>query len=190
MVLMLTGLIVFIGVHVFSSLRGMRDVAVEQLGILPYRAVHSLLSIAGVLMIAYGYGDWRAAGPAQIWDPPVAMRHIALTLMLLSSIALGGYLVPSHIRAWLKHPMLVAVKIWALAHLLANGDAATMTLAAAILAWAVYDRISVKKRGVPLPVAPKGWGGDIVAVVIGGVLYAGLAFWFHPYVVGVPVMPG
>ena len=188
MILMLAGLVLFVAVHVFTTLRGARDAAIAQLGLIPYRAVYSLLSIAGVLMIAYGYADWRAAGPAQLWEPPVAMRHVAATLMLLSTIALGGYFAPSHIRAWLKHPMLVAVKIWALAHLLANGDAATLTLAAAILAWAVYDRIAVKRRGTPLPVAPAGWGGDIVAVVIGLVLYAVLAFWFHPYVVGVPVM--
>ena len=188
MILMLVGLALFIGVHVFTTLRGARAAAVEQLGLLPYRAIYSLLSIAGIVAIAYGYGAWRAAGPAQLWEPPVAMRHIALTLMLLASLALGGYLVPSHIRAWLKHPMLVAVKLWALAHLIANGDAATITLAVVILAWAVYDRIAVKRRGVPPPVAPKGWGGDIVAVMAGLVLYAVLAFWFHPYIVGVPVM--
>lgn len=188
MILMLVGLALFIGVHVFTTLRGARAAAVEQLGILPYRAIYSLLSIAGIVAIAYGYGAWRASGPAQLWEPPVAMRHIALTLMLLASIALGGYLVPSHIRAWLKHPMLVAVKLWALAHLLANGDAATITLAVVILAWAVYDRIAVKRRGAPLPVAPAGWGGDVIAVLAGLVLYAVLAFWFHPYIVGVPVM--
>ena len=188
MLLMLAGLALFLATHVFSTLREARGRAVARLGLMPYRAIYSLLSIAAVLMIAYGYGAWRAAGPAQLWEPPVAMRHIALTLMLLSAIAFGAYLVPSHIRAWLKHPMLVGVKIWALAHLLANGDAATMTLAGIILAWAVYDRISVKRRGAPLPVAPNGWGGDLVAVLVGLVLYAALAFWFHPYVVGVPVM--
>ncbi|MBB3770250.1 putative membrane protein [Angulomicrobium tetraedrale] len=188
MILMLAGLVLFLVTHVFTTRREARAAAVAQLGMIPYRAVYSIVSIAAVLMIAYGYGDWRAAGPAQLWNPPVAMRHIALTLMLLASIALGGYLVPSHIRAWLKHPMLVAVKIWALAHLIANGDAATMTLAVVILGWAVFDRISVKRRGSPLPVAPKGWVGDIVAVLAGLVLYAVLAFWFHPYIVGVPVM--
>lgn len=188
MILMLAGLVLFLGVHVFTTFRGVRAAAVEQLGLLPYRGIYSLLSIAGLAMIFYGYGDWRAAGPAQLWDPPVAMRHIAMLLMLLASIAMAAFLVPSHIRARLKHPMLVSVKIWALAHLLANGDAATITLALAFLAWAVFDRIAVKRRGDPLPVAPKGWGGDIVAVAVGLVLYAVLAFWFHPYIVGVPVM--
>ncbi|GLK86446.1 NnrU family protein [Ancylobacter defluvii] len=188
MLLMLAGLVLFLAAHVFTTFREARAGMVARLGLGPYRAVYSLVSVAAVLMIAYGYGDWRASGPAQLWQPPVAMRHIALTLMLLSTIAIGGYLVPSHIRAWLKHPMLVGVKLWALAHLLANGDAATMVLAGAILAWAVYDRISVKRRGAPLPVAPKGWGGDVVAVLVGLVLYAALAFWFHPHVVGVPVM--
>lgn len=190
MLLMLAGLVLFLAVHVFSTFRAARADLIARLGAGPYKGLYSLASLVALLMIAWGYGDWRAAGPAQLWEPPVAMRHIALTLMLLATVALGGYLVPSHIRAWLKHPMLVAVKLWALAHLLANGDAATMTLAAVILAWAVYDRIAVKRRGAPLPVAPKGWGGDFVAVAVGLVLYAALAFWFHPYVVGVPVMPG
>lgn len=190
MVLMLLGLALFLGTHVFTTLRGARAAAIAALGAIPYRLIYSVLSIAGVLMAAYGYGDWRAAGPAQIWDPPVGLRHLALLLMLLASLCLGAYLVPSRLRARLKHPMLIAVKLWALAHLLANGDAATMTLAVLVLAYAVYDRISLKRRGVALPVAPKGWTGDIVAVGVGLVLYAALAFWFHPYVVGVPVMPG
>ncbi|MCB4769281.1 NnrU family protein [Ancylobacter sp. Lp-2] len=188
MLLMLAGLVLFLAVHVFTTFREARARLVARLGLLPYRAIYSLVSIAAVLMIAYGYAAWRAAGPAQLWEPPVAMRHIVLTLMLFSTIAIGAYLVPSHLRAWLKHPMLVGVKIWALAHILANGDAATLTLAGGILAWAVYDRIAVKRRGVPLPVAPKGWGGDVVAVLVGLVLYAALALWFHPYVVGVPVL--
>ncbi|MBS7545901.1 NnrU family protein [Ancylobacter oerskovii] len=189
MLLMLAGLVLFLAAHVFTTFREARAGAVARLGLGPYRALYSLVSIVAVLMIAYGYGGWRAAGPAQLWEPPVGLRHLALALMLVSTIAIGAYLVPSHVRAWLKHPMLVGVKVWALAHLLANGDAATVTLAGVILAWAVYDRIAVKRRGVPLPVAPRGWGGDVVAVLVGLVLYAALAFWFHPYVVGVPVIP-
>lgn len=188
MILMMAGLLLFFAPHLFSTFRDARASAIERLGAGTYKGIYSVLSIIGLVMIGYGYGDWRASGPALLWDPPVATRHIALLLMLLSTLAIGAYLVPSHLRAWLKHPMLVAVKLWALAHLLANGDAATTTLAGAFLAYAVYDRISVKRRGEALPQAPKGWTGDLVAVVVGVVLYAALAFWFHPAVVGVPVM--
>ncbi|MCJ8144159.1 NnrU family protein [Ancylobacter sp. A5.8] len=190
MILMLAGLVLFVAVHVFSARRDLRAVAVEKFGIVPYRAIHGILAVAGVLMIAYGFGMWRASGPAPLWDPPTGLRHFTLLLMLVASIAAVAALVPSHIKAWLKFPFLVAIKTWALAHLLANGDLPTIVLSLVILGWAVYMRIQAKRRGAPLPVAPKGWGGDLVAVVGGVVLYAALAFWFHPYVVGVPVMPG
>lgn len=189
MILMLAGLALFIAAHVFTTRREARAALIERIGEGPYKGLFSAVSAAGIVMTAYGYGDWRAAGPAQIWEPPVAMRHITLLLMLFASIFAVAAYVPSHIRASLKHPLLVAVKTWAVAHLLANGDAATMTLCIVVLAWAVYDRISVKRRGVPPPMAPAGWGGDVVAVIAGLVLYAALAFLFHPYVVGVPVMP-
>ena len=188
MILMLAGLVLFVAVHLVSGRRPFRAEAVARLGKGPYQAIHGVLALVGVLAIAYGFGQWRAAGPAQLWDPPVAMRHIALSLMLISAIAAVAALGQSHIRAWLKFPFLVAIKIWALAHLLANGDAATITLSVVILGWAVFHRIMVKRRGDPLPKAPAGWTGDIVAVVGGVVLYAALAFWFHPYIVGVPVM--
>lgn len=189
MILMLAGLALFLGAHVFSSRREARAALIGRIGEGPYKGAFSAVSAAGVVLAAYGYAAWRDAGPAQLWDPPVAMRHIALLLMLFASIFAAAAYVPSHIRTALKHPLLVAVKTWAFAHLLANGDAATMTLCVLVLAWAVYARIAAKRRGDPLPAAPSGWGGDVVAVVAGLVLYAALAFLFHPYVVGVPVMP-
>ena len=124
----------------------------------------------------------------QVWNPPVGMRHLTLLLMLFAAIAIVAAYVPSHVKAWLKHPMLVGVKTWAVAHLLANGDIASIVLFGAVLAWAVFDRISVKRRNLPPPVAPKNWAGDALVVGGGLVLYLALAYLFHPYVVGVPVM--
>lgn len=188
MVMMLLGLFVFLGIHTVGSLRGLRAKLIAQLGEGAYKGFFSLLAVSGVLLTAYGYALWRAAGPAVIWTPPAGMRHLALLLMVFSAIALVAAYVPSHIKALLKHPMLVGVKIWALAHLLANGDLASIVLFGAILAWAVYDRIAVKRRGAPLPVAPKNYSGDVLAVAGGLVLYAALAYLFHPYVVGVSVI--
>ncbi|GGF86960.1 hypothetical protein GCM10007301_53550 [Azorhizobium oxalatiphilum] len=188
MAMMILGLVLFLGIHVVTSLPDVRAALVAQVGEGAYKGFFSLVAVAGLLLTAYGYGLWRASGPAILYDPPFAMRHATMGLMLLVSIALVAAYVPSHIRAWLKHPMLVGVKLWALAHLLSNGDAASVVLFVAVLAWAVYDRISVKRRHLPLPVAPKGWMGDVGAVAGGLVLYALLAFAFHPLVVGVPVM--
>lgn len=190
MITMLIGLVLFLGAHVFTTRRAARAAVIARIGEGPYKGLYALVSTIGLLLTAYGFGEWRSEGPRVLYDPPTGLRHLTLLLMLFASIALVAAYVPSHIRARLKHPMLVAVKIWALAHVLANGDVASLTLFLIVLAWAVYDRISVKKRGEPLPVAPSGWGGDLVAVAGGLVLYAALAFLFHPYVVGVPVMPG
>lgn len=188
MVMMLFGLVVFLGIHVVGSLRGLRARLIANVGEGSYKAFFSLLAVSGLLLTAYGFALWRAAGPAVIWHPPVALRHLTLLLMLLASIAAVASKVPSHIKAWLKHPLLVAVKVWALAHLLANGDIAGMVLFGSILGWAVYDRISVKRRGEPLPVAPGTYAGDALAVGGGLVVYAALAYLFHPYVIGVPVL--
>jgi uncharacterized membrane protein len=108
--------------------------------------------------------------------------------MLFSVVLATAYIMPSHIKARAKHPLLAAVKIWAFAHLLVNGDLGSMIMFGSFLAWAVYARISAKRRtDQALPVAPKGWTNDIVVVVLGIVVYLLLGFYFHPYVIGVPV---
>lgn len=188
MAMMLLGLLVFLGTHMVTALPGVRERLIASLGEGPYKGFYSLLSVSGLLLTAYGYGLWRASGPALIWDPPPFTRHITVTLMLLASICAVAAYVPSHIRTALKHPLLVAVKTWAVAHLISNGDLASIVLFGAFLAWAVFARIAAKRRGAPIPPAPQGWRGDVLAVVGGLVAYAALTFLFHPYVVGVRVM--
>lgn len=187
MLLMLAGLALFILSHGFTTMREQRAAVIVRIGEGPYKIVYSVVAIVAILMIAYGYGDWRAAGPAVLWDPPVWTRHLSLFLMLLASIALVAAYSAGRIKAVLRHPMLVSVKTWAVAHLLANGDIATIVLALAVLAWAVYVRISMKRREPSPPRGPKGWVGDALALVGGVVLYLFLAYIFHPYVIGVPV---
>lgn len=187
MVMMLLGLVLFIGTHVVASLRGLRARLIADLGESAYKGFFSLLSAGGLLLTAYGFGLWRAAGSADLWHPPMALRHVTFALMLVACIAAVATYIPSHIRAWLKHPLLVAVKVWALAHLLVNWDVASFVLFGSLLLWAAYDRVAQKRRGEPLPVAPKGWGGDVATVAGGLAAYLALAYLFHPYVVGVPV---
>jgi uncharacterized membrane protein len=187
MLLMLLGLVVLLGTHAFTTMREQRAAVIAKIGEGPYKGLYSLVSLAGIIMVAYGYSAWRAGGPAQLWYPPVWMRHLALALMIPASILFVAPYVPSRVRNWLKHPMLVGIKTWAVAHLIANGDVATIVLAAAVLAWAVYARISMKHRE-PVAYPPPTWAGDTIAVVGGLVLYAVLVYLFHPYVIGVPVM--
>jgi uncharacterized membrane protein len=188
MKLMLLGLLVFLGAHAFTSMRVARAAVIAKIGEGPYKGLYSLVSIVGVIMIGYGYAAWHAQGSPQLWYPPLWTKHLAIILMLFASIAIAAAYPPTHIRLWLKHPMLVGVKTWALAHLLANGDLAGIVLFSAVLAWAVWSRISMKWRPGPVYPTPK-WIADGVAVVLGFVLFLALAELFHPYVVGLKVLP-
>jgi len=188
MKLMLLGLLVFLGAHVFTTMRVARAGVIAKIGEGPYKGLYSVVSIVGLFMIGYGFAAWRVEGPPQLWYPPVWAKHLAILLMLFASISLLAGYMPSHIRIWLKHPMLVAVKIWALAHLLTNGDLAGIVLFGAVLIWAVWSRISQKTRPEPRYPKPK-WTADGIAVLIGFGVFAFLGYLFHPYVIGVPVMP-
>jgi uncharacterized membrane protein len=121
---------------------------------------------------------------------PGIMRDIMMPLVLLAVIILVSAFIPSHIRKWLKHPMLTSVKTWALAHLLANGDLGGIILFASFLLWGGYSRAAAKRRGdigaAGKPV-PSGWTNDIIVVVLGVAIFLVLGYWFHPYVIGLPV---
>jgi uncharacterized membrane protein len=182
------GLVVFLGAHVFVSMRGEREALIGRLGRGPYLGLFSLVSIVGLVLIGYGFALYRAEGFISVWYPPAWTRHIVEALMWPASIAVVAAYIPGNIKRWLKHPMLVGVKIWAAAHLCANGDLGGMILFAAVLAWAVYDRITLKRRSDPgaLPIPIGGWRNDIIAIVVGTILYLALGFVFHPVVIGVP----
>jgi len=191
--LLVLGLILFLGTHCFSMARGRRAAVIGRIGEGPFKGLYSLLSLAGIVLIAIGYGQYRASGYIPVWDPPVWTRHLALLLVLIAFICVPAAYLPGHIKHRLKHPMLAGVKIWAFAHLLANGDLGSILLFGPVLAWAVVARISAKRRDVAAQhggtAAPAGWRNDILAVVIGTVVYLVFAFWLHPLLIGVPVLP-
>jgi uncharacterized membrane protein len=185
---LIIGLIVLLGAHVFVTFRGARAKAIEQLGQAGYRILFTLVSLAGLFFIVWGYGEYRAHEWLQIWTPPGYMRHVTVALMLLAVIMITAAFIPSHIKAWLKHPMLASVKTWALAHLLSNGDLGSIILFGAFLAWGVYARIAAKRRGdLGTTTAPAGWTNDIIVLALSAVIYFLLGYYFHPYVIGVPV---
>jgi uncharacterized membrane protein len=182
------GLVMLLGTHVFVTMRDRRDTMVARIGEWPYRALFSLISIAGIVLIAYGFAAYRAAGMIMVWYPPAWTRHIVVALMWPASIMIAAAYIPGNIKRVLKHPMLAGVKTWAFAHLCANGDLGGIILFGSVLAWAVYDRITLKHRkdpgGPPIPVG--GAKNDIIAIVVGTILYLALGFVFHPAVIGVP----
>ena len=188
MVLVL-GLILFLGPHVLVTMRPQRAAVVKQLGERPYKGLFAVLSIAGLYVTGKGFGMYDTAGPLVVWTAPAWTRHITEALMLPACIFVAAAYLPGSIKLALKHPMLVGVKTWAVAHLLANGDLGGIILFGSVLAWAVYDRITVKYRSDPGgPSIPQGGlKNDIAAVVVGIVLYLALGFVFHPLVVGRPL---
>lgn len=195
MTLLVLGLIVFLGTHAFSMARKPRAELIGRIGEGAFKGLYSLLAIGGLVMIAIGFGHYRAQGYIPVWDPPVWTRHLALLLVWFAFVALPAAYLPGRIKRVLKHPMLVAVKAWALAHLLANGDLGSMLLFGSFLIWAVLARISAKHRDVAAEHgAPRGSAhetrNDILAVVIGTAVYIAFAFWLHPLLIGVPVLPG
>jgi uncharacterized membrane protein len=186
--ILVLGLAIFVIPHVFVTRREARAAAVARFGEGPYKAVFSLLSIVGVVLMGVGFARYRAAGMIPVWSPPDVMRHVAVALTWPAIVLVVAAYLPGHIKRTLKHPMLVGVKLWAFAHLLANGDLGSIVLFGGILAWAVFDRISLKRRtdpGAP-PIPVGGWGRDVAAVLVGTLLYFALGYLFHPYVIGVP----
>jgi uncharacterized membrane protein len=195
MPLLVLGLIVFLGTHSFTMLRAPRSRLRARLGEGGYKGLYSLLSLAGIVLIAVGYGRYRAAGFIPVWDPPVFTRHLALVLVWIAFVAFASAYLPGRIRSALKHPMLAAVKVWAFAHLIANGDLGSILLFGSFLAWAVAARISVKRRDEVVPhggpaAPPAGFRNDALALVIGTLAYAVFLVWLHPWLIGVPALPG
>jgi uncharacterized membrane protein len=186
MALLILGLVLFLGVHSFTTMRGARAAVIGRLGDGGYKGLYSLISAAGLVLIVIGFGSYRSAGYIQVWNPPRAIFHpIALVLLWFAFVALvAAYAPPSRIKAILRHPMLAGVKAWALSHLLVNGDLGSMLLFGGLLAWAVYDRIALKRRG-DAGAAYSGWSrNDALVVAIGTVAFM-LMFWLHDTLIGV-----
>ncbi|WP_332744711.1 NnrU family protein [Hydrogenophaga sp.] len=190
MLLLILGLVLFLGVHSVSIVSpDGRHRLVKQLGEGPWKGLYSLVSLAGFVLIVVGYGAAREA-PVLLYTVPNGLRHLAAVLMLPVFVLLLAAYLPGRIQRAAKHPMLLAVKLWALAHLLANGTLADVLLFGGFLAWAVVDRISVKKRAAagllrPGPVLPGGKANDAIALVGGLAIYGLFVVWAHAWLIGV-----
>lgn len=186
---LILGLVLFLGVHLLTTRRELRGRIIAATGEGGYKGLYTLVSFVGLALIVWGFARYRATGWIDVWYPPVAFRHIAVALMLPAVIMVVASYIRGRIYTTLKHPMLAGTKLWAASHLLANGDLGSIILFGSFLAWAVYDRISLKHRtdagSPPIPVG--GPGNDLIAVAVGIVAYLALAFAFHPVVIGVPV---
>jgi uncharacterized membrane protein len=186
---LIAGLVVLLGAHVFVARRATRSAVIARIGEWPYKALFSLVSLAGLALIVIGFALYRRTGWIEVWTPPAWTRYAAIPLVWLAFVCIVSAYFPGDIKRRLKHPMLVGVKLWAVAHLLANGDLGSIMLFGLILGWAVFDRISLKRRtdasGPPIPIG--GRKNDMVAILIGTILFAAFGYVFHPLWIGVPV---
>jgi len=192
MTLLIGGLLLFIGAHLVPTQPALRQALIGRIGEGPYKGAFSLISAVGLVLLVFGYGQMQglARGNPQLWVPPVWTKHLVFLLMVPAMILLVAAYVPSGIRTAVGHPMLIALMLWALGHLLANGDLASVLLFGSFLAYAVYDRISVRHRPSPGPLgrAQGGSVGDAIAIGLGLVLYAFMLVWGHAKLIGVPLL--
>lgn len=192
MTILLIGLAVFFGLHIFSAVRSRdpdKDIK-QKLGYGPYMGLYSLISIVGFVLIVYGFGAARGSGV--LYTPPTGLAHINLVLTVPALILLVASQIPAgHIKKTTKHPMLLAVKLWALGHLLANGELNSVLLFGSFLAFAVFDRVMVKRRGDngPGPDAALNPMMDVISIVAGLGVWAAIALWLHPILFGVFALP-
>ncbi len=193
MLMFLAGLVIFYGVHVFSAIRSRapgKDLR-TRMGYGPFMGLYSVLSLIGFILIIYGYGATRGLG--LLYNPPTWLAHINLVLTIPALILLVASQLPAgYIKKASKHPMLLAVKLWALGHLLANGEINSVILFGSFLAYAVFDRIMVKRRGDngPGPETTLNPMMDVISVGAGAIVWAAIALWLHPILFGVVAIPG
>ena len=160
---------------------------IARLGEGPWKGVYSLVSIVGFVLIVWGYGLTRL-DPVVLWSPPVWTRHIALALNLIAFILLAAFIVPAgRIKARLRHPMVLGVKVWAFAHLLANGTLADLILFGSVLVWAIVDFAASRRRdrrlGTVYVAGPA--TNDAIAVALGVVLWGVMIWRLHAWLIGV-----
>jgi uncharacterized membrane protein len=186
MSMFIAGLAIFLGIHSIAIVSpDLRARALARFGEAGFKISYALLSLLGLVLLIEGFGLARHA-PVVLYSPPHWLRHIALLLMVpVFPLVLAAYL-PGRIKARLQHPMLAAVKLWAFAHLLANGTLADVLLFGGFLAWAVLDRISWKRRPPQkLATAPPGRYNDLLAIIVGLALYVLFVSRVHLWLIGV-----
>ncbi|PTY37856.1 hypothetical protein BGP77_15415 [Saccharospirillum sp. MSK14-1] len=188
MAALILGLLLFLGAHsVRIFIPDVRTALIEKLGELAWKGLFALVSLIGLALIVWGYGQARMA-PVWLWVSPIWTYHLAALLMLFAFVLLAAAYVPGNrIKARMGHPMLLATKVWALAHLIANGTLADLLLFGGFLVWAIADFAVSRRRdraeGVTYPVL--GLGRDMAVLIAGLVGYLVFAFWLHGLLIGV-----
>jgi uncharacterized membrane protein len=180
------GLLIFLGAHsvrIFAE--GWRNAQLARLGEKGWKGAYAVVSLVGLVLIVWGFGQARLE-PVVLWTTPVWTRHLAALLTLVAFVLIASAELPGNaIKAKLQHPMILGVKVWALAHLMANNTLAHLLLFGAFLIWAVLDFRSARRRPSALPAVPVSAARTAAAVAAGVVTWALFAFWGHAWLIGV-----
>jgi len=188
MTTLLLGLVLFLGIHSVAILAPAgRDRLAARLG-LAWKAGYAVVAALGLWLVVTGFWDARAHATT-LYIPTAPMRGMALVLMLAVFPCLWASYLPGRIHAALRHPMLAATTVWAVAHLLANGSTADALLFGALLAWSLADRVSLRHRpSRPLPMAPAWRFNDLLVVVLGLATYGLFLGGLHRWLFGLSVL--
>jgi uncharacterized membrane protein len=184
MTLLIIGIVLFLGLHLLPTVPDLRNRLIGRLGEKGYKGLFAALSLATFVLLVWGFAR---APVTQVWNPPAWTRWIAIVLMIPAFVLLVAAYVPGEIKSKVKHPFVDAISSWALAHLIANGDLASIILFGSFLAYAVFDRITLKRRAATglvtvLDVGPA--RNDVISVVGGLLLYVVFLVWLHPLLIG------
>jgi len=205
---LILGLILFLGAHSVRIVADdWRTQKMQALGEKAFKGIHALISLLGFYLLVVGYGEARLQ-TVVLWNPPTATRHIGLLLMLFASILMvAAYIPRNHLKIRMRHPMVLSVKVWALSHLLANGNLADLVLFGSFLIWAVLNFRSARARDrallLNLNVTEEAAGESIaesesahqpkllstIITLVGGIaIWALITFVLHAKIVGVSPM--
>jgi len=189
MLTLVAGLVLFLGIHGVAIINEpWRDRMAARMGEIAWKSLYGVVALAGLILIIQGYSAARFE-PMVLYSPPTWLRHLTFPVLLLVFPLLFAAYFPGRIKAAVKHPMLLAVKLWALTHLIANGTLADVLLFGAFLAWAVVEWVSLERRAPrTVPVAAALKRNDLIAVLGGLVIYVVFAAWLHEVLIGVPVV--
>ncbi len=187
MTLLLLGILLWSATHLFKALGvNARAGLIGRLGELPYKGLFALTIIASLILMVAG---WKATLPTALWQPPAFLRHVTMLLMPVAVILFIGARAPTDIKQFIRHPQLTGVKLWAVAHLLSNGETRSVVLFGGLLAWAVLEVIFINRRdGAWRKPAPVGMAKTLVSAAIGLILTAVLVY-AHPWLSGMPLLP-
>lgn len=188
MLVLILGLVLFLGIHSMRLFAAdWRATQIDRRGLLAWKGIFSIIAVLGLVLIIWGYGQARLT-PTWLWVSPMWTRHLAALLTIPAFILLAATYVPAtRIKARVGHPMLLGVKFWAIAHLIANGTLADLLLFGSFLAWAVALYVVSRRRdrlaGVRYPAS--GFSRDLIAIVVGLVGWVIFALWLHGPLIGV-----